>query len=196
MKNNVVLKIVIGVVVLLGLLAFCYFFFIGGDDSKKFDREYSVGEDNVFVYKNAKEVVDILKNGTGIVYMGFPECPWCQAYVKILNESAKENGFSKIYYLNIKKDREDNSKEYQEIVSLLKGKLTFDDEGKEKVMVPYVAFVVNGKVIDYDNETSTMKDDITPAQFWTKEEKEKIKTKFKVVMEQVSKQGMCTDCNK
>lgn len=190
------LKIIIGAVILFIVLIAVYFLFIGGSDAKKFDREYSIGEDNVFVYKNAKEVVDILKNGTGIVYMGFPECPWCQAYVKILNDSAKENGVDKIYYLNIKNDRENNSKEYQEIVNLLRGKLVFYNEGKEKVTVPYVAFIANGKIIDYDNETSTMKDDITPAQFWTKEEKEKIKTKFKVVFEQVSKQGMCTDCNK
>lgn len=98
------LKIIIPVVVLVVIALVAGFFIFNGNDAKKFDKEYSVGEDNPFVYRNAKEVVDILKNGTGVVYMGFPECPWCQAYVKMLNETAKEKGMEKIYYLNIKND--------------------------------------------------------------------------------------------
>lgn len=189
------LKIIIPVVVLIIIAIVVCFFVFKGNDSKRFDKEYSVGEDNAFVYRNAKEVVDILKNGTGIVYMGFPECPWCQAYVKILNETAKEKGISKIYYLNIKEDREKNTKEYQEIVELLRGKLAYTDEGKERVYVPYVAFVTNGKVIDYDSETSVVEDDITPDQYWNKEQKERLQVKLGTLMELVT-ESTCTDCNK
>ena len=194
MKKN--LKIIIPIVVVIIIALVAGFFIFNGNDAKKFDREYLVGEDNPFVYRDAKEVVDILKNGTGVVYMGFPECPWCQAYVKMLNETAKEKGMEKIYYLNIKNDREKNTKEYQEIVELLRGKLAYTDEGKEKVYVPYVAFVVNGKIIDHDSETSDIKEDITPEQYWNREQKERLQVKLGTLMELVNKGSICTDCNK
>lgn len=61
------------------------------NDNVKFTKEYSdVPLDNVFVYRDAKSIIKIMRNGTGVVYLGFPECPWCQAYVKYLNETAKE----------------------------------------------------------------------------------------------------------
>lgn len=190
------LKIIIPVVVLVVIALVAGFFIFNGNDAKKFDKEYGVGKDNPFVYRNAKEVVDILKNGTGVVYMGFPECPWCKAYVKMLNETTKEKGMEKIYYLNIKNDREKNTKEYQEIVELLRGKLAYTDEGKERVYVPYVAFVVNGKVIDHDSETSDIKEDITPDQYWNREQKERLQVKLGTLMELVNKGSICTDCNK
>ena len=71
-------------------------------DSKKFTEEYTkVPKYNVFVYRDSSEIIKILEHGTGVVYLGFPECPWCQAYVKYLNEVAKEVGIDKIYYYNI-----------------------------------------------------------------------------------------------
>ena len=86
-------------------------------DAQKFAKEYTeVGEDNVFVYRNIEEVISMLKHGTGVVYLGFPECPWCQTYVKYLNEVAKEVGVDKIYYYNILEDRTNNTEEYKEIV--------------------------------------------------------------------------------
>ena len=45
-------------------------------------------------------IVKILEHGTGVVYLGFPECPWCQAYVPMLNEVADIEGLEKIYYFN------------------------------------------------------------------------------------------------
>lgn len=189
------LKIIIPVVVIIVIALVVGFFIFNGNDAKKFAKEYGIGEDNPFVYKDAKEVVDILKNGTGVIYMGFPECKWCQAYVKILNETAKEKGMEKIYYLNIKNDREKNTKEYQEIVDQLRGKLAYTDEGKERVYVPYVAFVVKGKVIDHDSETSEITEDITPDQYWNREQKERLQIKLGTLMELVNKGSICTACN-
>lgn len=189
------LKIIIPVVVIIVIALVVGFFIFNRNDAKKFAKEYGIGEDNPFVYKDAKGVVDILKNGTGVIYMGFPECKWCQAYVKILNETAKEKGMEKIYYLNIKNDREKNTKEYQEIVDQLRGKLAYTDEGKERVYVPYVAFVVKGKVIDHDSETSEITEDITPDQYWNREQKERLQIKLGTLMELVNKGSICTACN-
>ena len=73
-------------------------------DGEKFAKEYDqVSEYNVYVYKNINEIIKVLEHGTGIVYFGFPECPWCQAYVPILNEVADIEGLEKIIQIHIKK---------------------------------------------------------------------------------------------
>ena len=64
---------------------------VSSTDAEKFAQEYTeVGTDNVFVYRDMDEIIRILEHGTGVVYLGFPECPWCQRYVKYLNEVAKD----------------------------------------------------------------------------------------------------------
>ena len=74
-------------------------------DAQRFAKEYTtMTEDNYFVYRNIDEIIKILEHGTGVVYLGFPECPWCQAYVPMLNEVADIEGLEKIYYYNIYED--------------------------------------------------------------------------------------------
>lgn len=171
------------------------------NDNVRFAKEYAdsqVGEDNVFVYKNIDEIINILKYGTGVVYFGFPECPWCQAYVKYLNETAKDANIEKIYYFNILEDRKNNTEKYQEIVSILGDNLQRDDEGNLKVFVPNVSFVVNGKIIGNDYETSLdTKGFEKPSDYWTEEEVSELENTLSGYMKEVYKAlYSCTDCNK
>ena len=165
-------------------------------DSKKFSEEYtSVPIDNLFVYRNADEIINILEKGTGIVYIGFPECPWCQKYVIYLNEVAKKMGVEKIYYFNILNDRKNNTKEYQKIVSLLKNYLDNDEEGNPRVFVPDVTFVVKGKIVGHDNETSQVsKEDGTPDEYWDKEKVSFLKTRLSGLINEVLGNS-CNSCN-
>lgn len=168
-------------------------------DAKKFAQEYTeVGEDNVFVYRTSEEVIKMLKRGTGVVYIGFPECPWCQTYAKYLNEVAKEVGVDKIYYYNILEDRTNNTEVYQEIVSLLEENLQYDDEGNARIYVPNVSFHVNGEIIGNDYETSKdTKGFENPSEYWTEEEVIELKNKLTTYMEEVyNSSNMCTTCNK
>lgn len=165
-------------------------------DSEKFSEEYtSVPIDNVFVYRNADEIINILEKGTGIVYIGFPECPWCQKYVIYLNEVAKKMGVEKIYYFNILNDRKNNTKEYQKIVSLLKNYLDNDEEGNPRVFVPDVTFVVKGKIVGHDNETSQVsEEDGTPDEYWDKEKVSFLKTRLSGLINEVLGNS-CNSCN-
>ena len=168
-------------------------------DNIRFQKEYQeVPVDNVFVYRDINDIIDIMEKGTGVVYLGFPECPWCQSYVKYLNEVAKEVGIEKIYYYNIFVDRLNNTNEYQKIVELLKGNLQFDEEGKERIYVPNVSFHVNGKVIGNDYETSKDTHNLkSPSEYWTKEEVDDLKTNLKTFMDKVYLVlNSCTECNK
>lgn len=169
------------------------------NDNVKFTKEYSdVPLDNVFVYRDAKSIIKIMRNGTGVVYLGFPECPWCQAYVKYLNETAKEVGIDKIYYYNILEDRKSNNATYQEILSILADKLQKDDEGNPRIFVPNVSFHVKGEVIGNDYETSLDTDNKKdPSEYWTDKAVSNLKKKLTKYMNEVLKEtSKCTDCNK
>jgi len=168
-------------------------------DAVKFAKEYTlVGEDNVFVYRSSDEVITLLKHGTGVVYIGFPECPWCQTYAKYLNEVAKEVGITKIYYYNILEDRTNNTDTYKAIVKELKDNLEFDQEGNPRVYVPNVSFHVAGKIIGNDLETAyDTKGFKTPEEYWTEEEVKDLKKRLKTYMEEVyTASNSCTTCNK
>ena len=195
-KNDIIAVVI--VLGFLGLISFYYLNLAKVTDASKFKEEYSnVSEDNVFVYRTDKEVIDILKHGTGIVYLGFPECPWCQAYVSYLDEVTKETKIEKIYYLNILEIRKNNTKEYQEIVSLLDNYLSYDEEGKKRIYVPAVVAVKEGEIIGFDDETShDTKGYETPEEYWKNEDLDGLKAKLEKMFSETVKNVCTTDCNK
>lgn len=201
-KNKIILTLLAIVIVLVGVIIFLNIKKKNEDnsitDAKRFSEEYKISEDNVFVYRNSDEILKIMRNGTGVVYLGFPECPWCSAYVVYLNEVAKENHLDKIYYYNILEDRKNNTEFYKEVIKLLRGNLQYDDEGNERLYVPNVSFHVKGKIIGNDYETSKDTHDLKdPKDYWTNEEISELKsTLTKYTKEVVDNLNTCTDCNK
>ena len=139
-----------------------------------------------------------MKNGTGVVYLGYPECPWCMAYVKYLNEVAKEVGVEKIYYCNTKRVKEESMDKYHELINLLHGNLQYTDEGEEWIFVPNVSFHISGEIIGNDYETSKDTHGLKePKEYWTKEEVKDLKKKLTKYMTRVKEaSNICTDCNK
>lgn len=205
-KKSIFITIVILVLILIGVVSFLL---INKDnknneneineDAKKFSSEYTtVSEDNVFVYRDIDEIIRIMEKGTGIVYLGFPECPWCGAYVKYLNEVAKEVGVEKIYYYNILNDRKDETDEYKKILSILGDNLQNDEEGNPRVYVPNVSFHIDGEVIGNDCETSLDTHNLEkPEEYWTDEEVKDLKETLTKYMEKIYLElNLCTDCNK
>lgn len=189
--------IVIAILIMALLIGYLIFFNKSKDnnDAQKFALEYGITTNNVFVYRDQQEIINILKNGTGIVYLGFPECPWCKEYVKYLNEVAKESNFNKIYYLNILNDRKNNTEEYQEIVSLLDEYLRYSDEGTKRIYVPAMIVVQNGKIIGFDDETSyDTKGYETPSEYWANEDLKSFKERLKKMIKEINI-NYCTDCN-
>lgn len=166
-------------------------------DSKKFASEYTqVQEYNVFTYRSEDEIIKILEHGTSIVYLGFPECPWCQAYVPILNEVADIEGLDKVYYYNILKDRQDNTEVYQKLVSILSDNLRYDEEGNKRIYVPAVISVVEGKITGFDDESSY--DTLgfnDPKDYWTEERIKNLKLKLTNMISPVV-ENKCSECNK
>ena len=189
------LKYIIPVIILIALGLIIFFMTRDKVETKNLSDEYTLlPKDNLFVYRDSDEIIKILKNGTGIVFLGFPECKWCQAYVPILDEVAKEEGVEKIYYYNILEDRKENNKTYKEMVKLLKKYLDFDEEGNERIFVPEVAFVVKGLIVASDNETSLISGETTPEEYWTDSRKQETKEKLRVYINQVLNEK-CEECS-
>lgn len=193
-NKNKILKIItillsIGIIIILSILIFKKFETDENNitDNIKFKNEYkNVTKDNVFVYATSNEIIKILDSGTGVIYLGFPSCEWCQAYVQILNEAAKEAEIEKIYYLNIYNDRKNETINYQKLIKLLSSNLMYDDEGKKRIFVPDVYIVKSGKIIGHDNESSVVtKSDETPEIYWTEEKKESLKVKLKTYFNEI-----------
>lgn len=166
-------------------------------DAQKFAEEYNtIIDDNYYVYRTDEEIIKILENGTGIVYLGFPECPWCQAYVPMLNEIADIEGLEKIYYYNIYEDRLNNTESYQKIVSIIEEYLQYDSEGNKRIYVPAVIAISKGEIVGFDDETSyDTKGFETPEEYWTDDEVSELKSKLTQMVNAVL-DNKCTDCNK
>ena len=166
-------------------------------DAEKFAKEYTtVTDDNYFVYRNIDEIIKILEHGTGVVYLGFPECPWCQAYVKMLNEVADIEGLEKIYYYNIYEDRKNNTDSYQKIVNIIGEHLQYDYEGNKRIYVPAIIVVSEGQIIGFDDETAyDTKGFEKPEEYWTEQEVSDLKKKLTTMINEVL-DNRCTDCNK
>lgn len=198
-KKNIL--ILLGVVILVILIISSYFIFFKKDknitDAEKFAKEYTkLSSNNVFTYKSLKEVNKILEKGTGVVYLGFPECPWCQEYVKYVNEVAKKVDLDKVYYFNIREDRTNNTEDYQTTIKLLRDYLPTDEEGNPRVYVPLIAVIQNGKVVITDYETAQdTKGYDTPEEYWANEDLDALKTRLEKAFNTV-KSNVCTDCNK
>ena len=200
MKNKGII-ITMGIIIVI-LIAIIIFLLVGNkneeqtvkSDAEKFSEEYTlVDKDNKFRYAAIDEVIDTLEDGTGVVYLGFPECKWCQQYTVYLNELAKDRNIPEIMYYNIREDRQDNTKNYQTIVNILKDYLPEDEEGNPRVYGPAVIFMSNGKILGFDDETAyDTKGYDEPSEYWTKERVDNLKDKLNSYLD---KSGICYECN-
>jgi len=165
------------------------------NDSQKFASEYPlVGSDNIFVFRTIEQTIEILERGTGVVFLGFKECPWCQLYAVFLQQAALEKKITRIFYCDIRQDRLENSESYRRILYILDGLLQYDDEGRPRVFVPDVTIINDGKIIGRDYETS--KDTLhyeTPEEYWSEERINALKNRLMESMEELNLS--CVPCN-
>jgi len=105
-------------------------------DSIKFKKEYEelnengikleIDENNPIEYADYDKLLEIIENGTGIIYLGFPRCPWCRNALPVLFDAAKENEVDTIYYMNILNERDSFVVEDEKLVYAV------DEDGNEK----------------------------------------------------------------
>ncbi len=148
----------------------------GEKSSNKEYKKITIDKQNPVKYSNYDEIIDVIKNGTGVIYLGYPECPWCRTAIPVLLEALKNNDIYTLYYLNIKDERDsyviqdgqltyeldENNKEikgtegYFKLLKALDKYLTdymivYENEtyetGEKRLYAPSVIFVKDGKVL-------------------------------------------------
>lgn len=116
----------------------------------------AIREDNHIVYLTYEELLDFYNNKTGILYFGRPACPWCRLLIPFLLDFAKEENIN-IYYFDIEKDRDENTSEYQNILSRFEEYLPTDtvtqnendqdfNPGLKRVVLPHLFFIQKGNI--------------------------------------------------
>ncbi len=151
----------------------------------KFNSEYNLNdENNVYVYKNIDEILELFNNKTGIIFLCTPTSKWCHKYAFYLNQTLKEINYTdEVYYLDISKERSLNSIKYQKILTYLDSYLEKNDEGESKINMPDVIFVKDGIVVAHDNETSLIPSDVKEDEYWNKEQINNFKNKIESYVE-------------
>ena len=186
-------KILYGVVIIL-----CVFLVSGcgkETDAEKFKKEYEalngqiigntkyeypkveINKRNAIKYASYDEVLKLLTDGTGVIYLGYESCPWCRSAVPTLLEAADEVGIEEILYINMKEERdqikvkEDGSLEvisegtegYKKLLTrldpILDEYMLEDVHGnpvsanENSIFVPLVVFVREGEIVSYHLDT-------------------------------------------
>lgn len=155
-------------------------------DAQKFATDYqNVPEDNRFVYATSEEILELFESGTGLVFFGFPECPWCQKLAPLVNQAAKQENLDKIYYFNIREARSENDDTYQKIVGYLKDYLSKDEDGNPRVTVPDVTALKNGEIVGRFKQESSGENEKTPDTFWTEERQERAVVQLSEMIQQI-----------
>lgn len=170
----------------------------------------NLSSDNQFDIMLKDDLKTFIEHGTGILYFSFPECPWCQAYIPMLNDVLKEED-ARAYYYNIHIDKEEDRDFYDEIAQLLidqnesgnEDVVLYGNDGKPLIYMPLVLFINNGKIQAWNGESNTNdSDEISPEDYWTQDRKDNLKSELsesikeiKKVQEENDAKGCDTGCS-
>ena len=127
--------------------------------------ELQLSADEPFEYEDFEDVEELLTEGTGVLYLGFPRCPWCRSLVPVMIDAWKQSGArEEIDYFNALDLRDKRSlaedgsivveqeaaPEYDRLVELLYDWLGeyegLNDPTIKRIYFPTVVFVREGQI--------------------------------------------------
>ncbi len=172
------------------------------------DKEYlkvSLKENNPVQIKTDEEILDVLENGTGVIYFGFNSCPWCRSLVETLVETFDEAKLENLYYVDVKdirstfevkKKKVVNTKEgteayygilekldeYLTEYKITSGKKDYDTKEK-RLYAPTVVVVKDGEIVGFHEGTVESQTD--PWLGLNDDEKKELKEIFKDLFKEI-----------
>ena len=190
-KLMLVIDILLGAI-LVGVMAFGIYQYLKSD-GEKFKAEYealnnenvniNISKNNPIKYVTLDEVFDIIQNKTGVIYFGFPGCPWCRNMIPVLFEAAKNNNIDTIYYFNPRNVKKSDNDEYNKLKEILNEYLSEDENGQKVLYVPDVYFIKDGKIVGHHLGTVDSQED--PTISLTEEEKNELLDIFNELFEKI-----------
>lgn len=224
MKKNII--IIVSLIVVIGVLIGVLFFIKTDDVNNLYTKDeinfkdeyeklngYAVNEDYVLKsidieidnnvkYVSDNEIIDLMKNGTNIIYFGWADCNWCRTLIPILLEVLKENKIDTLYYYDFKSLRtsyenkdEEKSKIYEEIINIIGDDIltTFDENsarsGEKKILAPTVVFVKNSNYVGLHFKTVSSQEKSTDDL--NKEQIQELKNKLQEKIDLINN-NVCT----
>lgn len=124
------------------------------------------------------ELLKVLDKGDGILFLGFPKCPWCQKIAPILNEAAQKENVTVMYY-DIRQARTDKNDTYHKVIEKLKDYLAKDEQGAPRLTVPDVTALRDGKIVGRFHQESDNGESSGPETYWTNERRGRAVTQFR-----------------
>lgn len=180
-------------------------------------RSILIDEDNPIIYANETDIISMIERKESfVVYFGFKSCPWCRSVIPSLISAAKENGVTKIYYvdvLNIRDKYELNDKNkavrtvegtegYYKLLELLdpvleeyspltyrtkKNKTKKVKINEKRIYAPNVVAIKNGEAVQMEDG---LIDSLTDSRMeLTDDMKCEIKTRFKCLFDAVKSES-------
>lgn len=92
---------------------------------------------------------------SGVIYFGFPACPWCEELLPILSEEAKSQGIA-VHYVQTRDDEKKrlyDDEQKAAIEPYIGSAMKDNDEGELTLYVPLVVVVKDGKMADFHQGT-------------------------------------------
>lgn len=114
-----------------------------------------------------EQAIELFENGEdGLLYFGFPKCPWCQEVVPLLEKAAQDKGIQVLYVQTRDEDRNllYTSQQKERIIPYLQDYIRDNDQGEPTLYVPLIVAIKDGKVAaghqgtvdDHDARIETM----------------------------------------
>lgn len=220
--------------IVLALLLLLWTVTANSKDGAKFKREYEayngeksssgkkyqtlkIDRKNKVKYSDLKSVNEIIENGTGLIYFGFPNCPWCRGMLPTLLDVLDCSCLDELLYVNMSdlrdefkvvdgkaKETKEASREYYDLLKLLDDHLDdyivedkdgFEYEtGEKRVYVPLVVAVKNGEIIRAFDGIDLEKG-ASPYDELTKIQKSELEAIFSDMVAEISKVDTANVCD-
>lgn len=168
-------------------------------------KTVNIDSDNNVKYVSDDEILDLLTNGTNVIYFGWADCNWCRSVVPTLINVLKENDINTLNYYDFKKLRTayENSNDtkkieiYEKILDIIGEDITsvFAEDslrnGEKKILAPTVVFIKDGKYIglhfkSVDSQINST-DDLNETQI------KELKNKYQILIDQLENNVCSTD---
>lgn len=85
------------------------------------------------------------EGGSGILYYGYDNCPWCERAIPVLNQIVLETGIT-VYYIDVYGPFQPDKQEFDKLLAYIDEALIEDDKGEKGFFVPLVIGVKNGQM--------------------------------------------------
>ena len=151
-------------------------------DAIRFKTEYKkVSKNNIYKYSTYDNIIETLNSKTGVIYLGFKDCFLCKEIVPILDKVSRQKNIRERLYYEFKDIRENNTKEYQDLLNIVSSYIENEDEKETVITAPTVIFVRKGNIVGiYKGVVNNKSEEIL-----NDEDKEKLENKFSSLIDKM-----------